>query len=189
MNPTPRSLLLILLAGSALLAGCQTFSRSVDDPTAGMNGGFEVVRDGLPVNWLLYTPDVIPDGDYDLIIDHDRPHSGENSLRFEVRACRPTGGWHSPGFSQQFEAEPGETYTIGFWVRNRSAIFIARVGGVSAFDGEYELIVRTDEEFADWKYFEHEYTMPDEFDELRFEFNVLSPGTVWVDDIAISGID
>ena len=61
---------------------------------------------------------------------------------------RPTGGWHSPGFSQQFEAEPGGTYTIGFWVRNHSATFIARIGGVSAFDGEYELIVRTDEEFA-----------------------------------------
>jgi hypothetical protein len=161
----------------------------VDDPNAGINGSFEVVRDGLPVNWLLYTPDVIPDGDYDLIIDHDRPHSGDNSLRFEVRACRPTGGWHSPGFSQQFEAEPGGTYTIGFWVRNHSATFIARIGGVSAFDGEYELIARTDEEFTDWEYFEHEYTMPGKFDELRFEFNVLSAGTVWIDDIVISGIE
>lgn len=31
-------------------------SQSVTDETAGLNGGFEHVKEGLPVNWLCYPP-------------------------------------------------------------------------------------------------------------------------------------
>ena len=58
-------------------------------------------------------------------------------------------------------------------------------GGVSAFEGEYETIVEASDAIADWRYYERSYTLPAEFDRLRLEVNVLSPGTFWIDDITI----
>ncbi len=44
----------------------------------------------------------------------------------------PTGGWHSPGLSQEYKAIPGETYMVSFWVKNDGSEFVVRIGGVSA---------------------------------------------------------
>lgn len=171
-----------------VLGACTTMSRCEYDPTVGMNGGFEVSRSGLPVNWLIYAPDTIPSGDYELILDDQEYHSGSKALKFVVRQCSSTGGWHSPGFCNEFEASPGATYAISFWVKSDGAVLTARVGGVSAFDGEYETIVRTAAKLETWTLYQHDYAMPERFDTLRFEFNVLGPGTVWIDDVEISGI-
>jgi hypothetical protein len=54
------------LAG-ALLAAC-TQSEYREDAGAGLNGSFETVRDGLPVNWYFYTADTAG-GDFDIAID------------------------------------------------------------------------------------------------------------------------
>ncbi len=173
------------LAGSLVL-GCDRLSESVSDESAGMNGGFEITRNGLPVNWLVYTPATIPSGDYDLVIDTVDYREGKQSLKFVVRECSPTGGWHSPGFSQEFEAEAGTTYRVGVWVKNQGSRFRAKVGGVSAFEGEYATIVESSDSLPDWRHYEHSFVMPEEFDRLRLEVNVLSPGTFWIDDIRIS---
>ena len=67
-------------------------SEHVKDEFVGMNGGFEHVRSGLPINWLVYSPSTIPTGDYELIIDRDDFKEGQQSLRFLVHECSPTGG-------------------------------------------------------------------------------------------------
>lgn len=178
---------LAVIAGS-LLCGCSKFSESVRDESAGMNGGFEITKSGLPVNWLVYTPKTIPTGDYDLIIDTAEYRGGKQSLKFVVRQCSPDGGWHSPGFSQEYAATPGTSYAVGFWVKNDGAEFLAKIGGVAATQGRYETIVRSSETIATWKHYEHEYTMPQGFNRIRFELNILRPGTFWIDDVTISGI-
>jgi len=179
----------ILIAIAAMTSsGCTKMSESILDKAVGMNGGFEVVERGLPVNWLVYTPATIPTGEYDLIIDTVEYQSGKQSLKFAVRECSSVGGWHSPGFAKEYKATPGVTYTIGIWVKNDAAEFVATIGGVSAFEGESETIVRSGETIATWKHFEHEYTMPQEFDRLRFEINVVRPGTFWIDEVTISRI-
>jgi hypothetical protein len=71
-------------------------------------------------------------------------------------------------------------------VKNDGSRFRAKVGGVSAFKGEYETIVEAGDFIPEWRYYEHLYAMPEEFDRLRLEVNVLSPGTFWVDGITIS---
>lgn len=172
-----------------LCFGCTNMSELIEDESAGLNGGFEVTESGIPVNWLVYTPSTIPSGDYDLIIDVEDPRSGSQSLKFVVRECSSGGGWHSPGFSRQFDATPGATYKVGLWVENDGAEFQARVGGVSATEGEYEIIVRSRETIAEWRHYEYEYAMPAEYDQLRFELNVLRPGTFRVDDVTIEGLD
>jgi hypothetical protein len=169
------------------LFGCQPMSEFRGDDEVGLNGSFEVVRDGLPVNWRVYTPSTIPTADYDLIIDTIDYRSGKQSLKFIVRECTAEGGWRSPGISQQFEAETGETYTVGFWVKNRGAAFQVRIGGVDAKTGDY-VTLYSGAETDSWQYFEREYTLADEHDQIRVEFNVLRPGIVWIDEVTIGGI-
>ena len=190
MNKSVR--ILVLGTASVTLAAvsaCADMSELIEDSSAGLNGGFEVVESGLPVNWLVYTPTTIPTGDYDLVIDTEEQHSGDQSLKFVVRECSSDGGWHSPGFSRQFEATPGATYTVAFWARNDGAEFHARIGGVSAKEGEYETIVRSTESLGEWTRFEHVYTLSADYDQLRFELSILQPGTFWIDDVTISGLE
>lgn len=178
----------LAVISAILLSGQNGKSEFVLDNSAGMNGGFEIIRSGLPVNWLVYTPKTIPTGDYDLIIDTLDYQAGKRSLKFVVRECSPVGGWHSPGLSKEHQATPGTTYTVGFWVKNDGAQFRVRIGGISATEGRYETIVQSADTIATWRYYEHKYRMPPEFDKIRFQLNVLRPGTFWIDEVTISGI-
>jgi carbohydrate binding protein with CBM4/9 domain len=178
---------LVAIAGG-LVCGCNRTSESVLDESAGMNGGFEITRSGLPVNWVVYTPKTLPTGDYDLIIDTAEYKAGKQSLKFVVRQCSADGGWHSPGFSKEYAATPGTRHTVGFWVKNDGAEFLAKIGGVTDTEGRYETIVRSRETIVTWKHYEHDYTMPQGFNKIRFELNILRPGTFWIDEVTISGI-
>jgi hypothetical protein len=174
----------LFLAGHAV--ACTKFSEIVRDETAGVNGSFEVVRSGLPVNWYVYTPRTIPTGDYDLVIDTVEVKDGRQSLKFVVRDVAPDGGRLSPGFSQEFDAPAGSTWTIAFWVRNASSDFIAKVGGVSGSESEMKTMAWSDAPFISWKRFEYEYTVPQRFNRIRFELNVVRAGVFWVDDFTIT---
>ena len=175
------------------LGACRTSfgaqrSESVVDELAGLNGGFEVVQSGLPVNWLVYTPKTIPTGDYSLVVDTTEFKDGKQSLKFDVRSCSPDGGWHSPGLSKEIDVTPGTTYRIGFWIKNDRAEFVVKVGGVSAKKGEYETIVKSRDTSATWRYYEHNYVIPRNANRLRFEMNVTQPGTFWIDAITMEPV-
>ena len=186
------TVLIIITIAVVLPHGCgMKMSEVVRDNTAGINGSFEVVKSGLPVNWLIYSPATIPSGDYDLVIDTTEYKDGKQSLKFLVRNCSATGGWYSPGICNEYEAVPGETYNISFWIMNDGCEFFIRIGGVSAFDGQYETIVKSKETIGTWKRLEYSYTMPVDrkFSRIRFEMNILKPGSFWIDDIKIEGLN
>ena len=92
-------------------------SENIPDKNASKNGSFEITRSGLPVNWIIYTPKTIPKGDHDLIIDTSEFKDGRQSMKFLVRDFSLDGGWHSPGFCMQYEAKPGEIYSVSFWIK------------------------------------------------------------------------
>jgi hypothetical protein len=173
-----------------LLSGCKKMSEIIHDETAGMNGSFEYTKSGLPVNWLIYTPKTIPTGDYDLIIDDTEYKDGKQSLKFLVRECSPVGGWFSPGLSQENEAIPDKLYKISFWIKNDGCEFLIKIGGVSAFEGQHEIIIKSKEAIETWKLIKYNYKMPSEkkFESIRFEMNILYPGSFWIDDIKIEEI-
>ena len=54
------SLLLSLL----VVIGCNQMSEIEIDTSAELNGGFEISKNGLPVNWLMYTQNTVPDGKF-----------------------------------------------------------------------------------------------------------------------------
>ena len=154
-----------------------------------MNGSFEVLESGLPVNWSIYTPKTIPTGDYDLVIDTSEFKEGNQSLKFVVRECSSRGGWHSPGLFQEYKATPGEAYRVSFWVQNDGSEFVIGIEGVSAQSGQGEYTIVKSKETTDaWQQYEHIYTLAEKMNALHFELNILQPGAFWIDDIKIESV-
>jgi len=182
-----RKSILIFALVVICLCGCTKMSEFVQDDAIGMNGSFEIVQSGIPVNWLLYTPKVVPKGDFDVIVDTTEFKDGMQSLKFEVRYCVPSRGWHAPGLACEYKAIAGEKYYISFWIKNQGSTFVADIGGVSAKTGEFQNIITTSQSTEGWKKIEYQYTMPlhKNNKRLRFELNIIKPGTFWIDDIVI----
>ena len=154
----------------------------------GINGGFEYTRSGLPINWIVYSPGTIPSGRYELLLDRADFREGKQSLRFLVDACSPTGGWHSPGITQQYPAEPGTTYAIRFWVKNEGCDWAVSVGGVTATTGAYEVLAGAEVPQGSWQRVEQRYTLAPQYEQLRFELSITSPGSLWIDDVRIEAV-
>jgi hypothetical protein len=180
---------LIALPQVVLINGCDLIlnpmSEIVSDNSAGMNGSFEVVKSGLPVNWLFYTPKTVPEADFEIVTDTTEFEDGKQSLKFIVRECIAAGGWHSPGFCNEFPAKSGEKYRISFWIKNSGSSFVIRVGGIGASEGQYKTIVKSDETIDKWQLYEYKYTIPEKMYAIRFELNILKPGIFWIDDLVI----
>jgi hypothetical protein len=181
----PPALLAAAVCGGLVAAACAQMSEKIQDDTAGWNGGFEQDRDGLPVNWLVYTPRTVPESDFDIVLDTLEYQEGSQSLRFDVRGCKDIGGRYSPGIAQERPAQASGTYRISFWMRSDGADLKARVGGISGFAGQYETLADSEGGTNGWILVEQDYSMPLKYDRIRFEFSVLSPGHAWIDDLRI----
>ena len=39
-----------------------------------------------------------------------------------------------------------------------------------------------------WRQFEYVYTVPETYNNIRFELDILKPGTLWIDDVRIEKV-
>ena len=180
------SMCIPLLVLSIATSGCfNKMSEQIEDSNTGMNGSFEVEENGYPVNWLLYAPTTVPDSDFDLLLDTSTAKDGNQSLRFTVRTCQDIGGWRSPGLATEVPATSPGRYQLTFWIKNHGSRIAATIGGVSAFEGDMESVIESNASYDDWMMVSHEYTISPPFEKIRFEFNILEPGTVLIDDVRI----
>lgn len=178
----------LILGISLLAAGCRQFSEKETDPSAGLNGSFEISKNDLPVNWLMYTPNTVADSDFEISLDKSVFTEGSQSLRFDVKSCSATGGRYSPGFTNEF-VDIGKfngegTYKLSFWIKNDGTKYRVKAGGVSSLVGDMKILVESDTQLDEWKLYEYTIDVPKER-HLRIELNVLVPGTLWIDDIQI----
>ena len=175
---------LLTLCTLLILGSCNQMSEQIKDETAGMNGGFEVVKNGIPVNWLMYTPNTVKDADFKIVLDNEVYKEGKQSLRFDVVMCSSIGGRFSPGFTNEFFESGEGSYKLSFWVKNEGSTFKIAAGAVSAKKGNMTTLIEEIEQISDWKHLEYQIDIPKD-NWLRLELNVLQPGTFWVDDIQI----
>ncbi|HAQ18650.1 MAG TPA: hypothetical protein DCR40_05360 [Prolixibacteraceae bacterium] len=181
-------ILTLVIMVTVFLNSCDQMSESIIDKSIGTNGSFEHAKNGLPVNWFLYTPKTVQTGSFDIITDTTEFKDGKQSLKFLVRECSAMGGRLSPGFFQEFhETKPGETYKVSFWIKNRGSEFIVKIYGVSDMKGEDGHVLKSKETFDTWRLFEYLYTIPPKV-WIRFEMNILQPGSFWIDDIKIERV-
>jgi len=172
----------------AFCAGCTQMSEQVEDPGAGPNGGFEITRSGLPVNWRVYSPRTIPEGSYELVLDRDDFREGAQSLCFRVKECSPTGGWHSPGITQELAADADTTYLVRFWIKSDGCDWTVSYGGVRAKTGVLETVDASEVEPGAWRLVERRVPVPAGHERLRFELSITSPGNLWIDDVRLEPV-
>ena len=170
------------------LTGCMQMSEMETDKEAGLNGGFEVTKNGLPVNWLMYTPNTVPNSDFKITFDKNNFKEGKQSLMFDVKNCSSTGGKLSPGFTNEFK-ESGQfegegNYELSFWIKNDGSKYRINSGGVSPMKGNMKKLIESDQSLKEWKYLKYEINVPKNR-YLRMELNILQPGIFWIDDIQI----
>jgi hypothetical protein len=187
---TPFFLWGFLLLGALTLdtsCGAQ-MSEYTKETSAGINGGFETARNNLPVNWYLYTSRTVKNGNFTLGLETQDVAEGKQSLVFTVKECSDKVGRFSPGFFNEFDVISGGTYRIRFKVKNEGATVAVSIKAVSATKGgeaKQELIANTK---GIWQEVSYEYKVPDNFARIRFELNILSAGTVKVDDFSIVSV-
>jgi hypothetical protein len=163
-------------------------SESYTDKSAGFNGSFDFIKEGLPVNWLAYTPKTTRDAKFVMSVDTHDVAEGKHAMKWKVEHCSATGGWMSPGLAKEFLCTPGTTYLIEFWIKNTGASFRFKTDAVSSkynFKGpEFNSNERTDV----WKKVTQKITVPANFSRLRIEFSILGSGTVWLDNVSVKKV-
>ncbi|MEZ4722228.1 MAG: hypothetical protein R2813_10175 [Flavobacteriales bacterium] len=165
-----------------MAAGCSPMSQSVMDTNIGFNGSFEDASNGLPVNWIVYTPQTVPEGKFKVSLDSNVAADGSQSILFEVDECSDKGGRLSPGLSTEIKAEPNQPYKFSFLLKNEGTTVEVRAGGISNTFGEVRPVLLASQKMSEWRQFEFEIN-PGSFEKLRFEFSVLAPGNLWIDNV------
>lgn len=178
-----RCILILLLP---LLTGCFNPVMVEHDSSAGFNGSFEKIKHGLPLNWYFYTPEEYGKS-YKLIYDTVHVKEGKQSLKFEIQKTDTliiNKELMAPGMFGSIDAEIEKKYKVSFWIKNQGSEFNIAVGN-QFFMHFSENILKTNENFTDWTYFEYEYTIPESNPSIYFGLNFLSPGTFWIDDVRL----
>lgn len=164
-------------------------SESIEDKTIGLNGGFEHVKNTLPINWLVYTSKTVKKGEFEIMYDTSDFKEGKQSLKFDVKSCSDKGAWHSPGIAQEISVNPKEEYLISFWVKNKGPHFQVNITGVTATEKADGPKLDSSEDINDWQKFEYKYKIPENMKRIRIEVSVLKPGQFWIDDVKIEKIN
>jgi len=181
--------LVLVLSFSAVAFSFRKMSESIRKPSVDMNGGFEHTKSDLPVNWIVYSPSSIPTGKYDLMFDTDDFKEGKQSLKFLVHKCSDKGGRYSPGITQEYPAQPVESYLVSYWIKNDGCRYAVIAGGVDAKTSHYETIDSSSGRTQAWRFVKHKIRLPRKYKRVRFELSIRSPGTLWIDDVKIEQID
>ncbi len=178
----------LVLFIATVTSGCDNLSEIVEDDKAGLNGSFEVAQNGLPVNWHMYTPNTVPNADFQIILDKETYKEGKQSLQFIVKRSDLRGGWKTPGFTNEFtnvgKFKGENRYKLSFWIKNNGAEFSISAGGVSSKSGNMITLLKTNERFEDWKQFEYEINVSKD-NWLRMQLSVFKPGVFWIDDVRV----
>lgn len=163
-------------------------SESYHNPKVGFNGGFEVIQNNLPVNWLVYTQHTTKEGQFSIQSDSSVYFAGKKSLRLDIEKCSDKGGRFSPGIAQELKVNAGETYEIKARIRNQDTKFTLHASAVNAFHHGPIVDLVSLSSGNEWIEYRTSIQIPEKMESLRLELNVLSPGNLWIDDVQINRI-
>lgn len=163
----------------------------ISDPEAGLNGGFELSQNQLPVNWIFYTPEMIENSDFEISLDTNHYKHGSQSLRFDVLAIGDSSK-QFPGFTNEF-SEVGKfkgknKYKVSMWIKSEDAAYKIQGGSVTAMGGGLRVLTSRDSETRDWEKLEYEMYIPGG-GWLRLELAILSAGSLWIDHVQITAME
>lgn len=169
-----------------LLSSCVQMTQKVSMPLNDINGSFEIIKEGIPVNWLFYQPKLA--NSYKLTLDTVDYAHGTQSLRFDVTAVDSTRLIPYPGFTNEF-TEVGKFhgegwYEVSLWIKSSGASYKLKAGDVSAKQGNMNNFVASTKAHR-WEHITRNIHI-DNDRWLRMDLRITSPGSVWIDDIRIT---
>ncbi len=170
--------------------GCTPMSIREKSESAGFNGSFEIEKSGLPVNWYIYYPP-IKNGDAEISLDPMDAVEGSQSLKFIVHRADSRGGWTTAGLFQVRPAKAKTSYKVSFWLKNQGckiSLLIRSEKPKKAPPANRRVLGAQDTGTNTWRQFEYVYTVPNTYDNIRFELNIVQPGTLWIDDVRIEEV-
>ena len=172
-----------------VLNGCEQFSIIEKSSSAGFNGSFEIEKSQLPVNWRLHYPP-IKNGDAKISLDTTDAVEGNQSLKFMVhRVDGP--GWRSAGLFQARPARENRSYKVSFWLKNQGSkvsVLIRSNKPKTSPPASRKVLGEQETGVNTWRRFEYVYTIPETYDNIRLDLNIVQPGTVWIDDVRIEEV-
>lgn len=173
-----------------MFTGCmKQMSESVIDTNAGVNGGFEITQNEMPVNWQFYTQKTTGKGNFVIGLDKKNFKEGKQSLKFSVADCSSEGGRFSPGLAQEIPAKEGDEFTVKFWVKNSECEFLVKINGINATESDNGINFKSGDNSDEWKQLKFKYTIPKEMNRLRIEINIIKPGNFWIDYFEIEKME
>ena len=73
-------------------------------------------------------------------------------------------------------------------MKNEGCDWAVSVGGVTATTGAYEVLAGAEVPQGSWQRVEQRYTLAPQYEQLRFELSITSPGSLWIDDVRIEAV-
>jgi hypothetical protein len=184
------------LVTAALLISCAAPSYIVRrQPNAGLNGSFEVVSTGYPVNWS-FSASPIQDGSMVVSLDGENVQDGSQSLKIEARSDSQAGEvfyqvWSKPSFSARTSVQAGKLHRIGFWLRSLGAeVHVRWVTTSEDYQQHYRHkdLVAGDLPEGEWVLIEDFVTIEDSEALLELIFVATRTGVFWCDGVQVEEV-
>jgi hypothetical protein len=84
---------------------------------------------------------------------------------------------------------PEHTYKTTFWIKNRGYKFLVRLECTKGYElGHVSKVLETSDTMDNWTKFEFLIPTYKKEIHIRFELNILGPGTLWIDDVRIEEV-
>jgi len=173
----------------AMLTSCASDTAAVLGEDAGLNGSFEIVEDGLPVNWAFF-PDPSNTESFDVSIDSERSLEGRHSIRMAVASDdsdRP------PGFrSRRVPVASGRTYTVSLSAWSDGPELAVRrivMDATKTSNRRSDLIVEARPSSVDWERYSESLTVAEGEAYVVLIAVVRGEGTIWIDDVRVTETD
>lgn len=170
-------------------------SRYMTRQFVGVNGGFEIEKDGIPVNWGVYTPEGTKSS-----LDTAEHVEGKQSLKIVVDGV----GERLPTLNHILDPVKTRPHKVSFWLKNQGCTIDVSIRGTVCHDlwapSEAEVrdlaahppIAKTlsNEETGagTWRQFEYIYDVPKTDGSIHFILSMKTPGTLWIDDVRIEEV-
>lgn len=177
-----------LLAAVAVLSGCMNVTHE-KDASAGINGGFEIARSGIPVNWIIER-NTSDEQDAEISIDTTDKVEGKQSLKFVVHRFGPPSEYRQWSVAQVLPAQSLRTYRVSFWLKNRGCRVkrVYRSLQAKASGPGVETLSEAEMGTDTWRQFEFTHTIPEGSSNIRFSLGIDQACTLWIDDVRIEEV-
>jgi hypothetical protein len=182
------SILTVFLIGATaiFLASCRGDQISDSDAAAVLNGSFENVEDGCPVNWAFF-PNPKSTDSLQVILDSENAVDGKHSLKLEIKQNDKT-----PGFrSHRIPVQSGKTYKLAMSVKTDGCTYkVNRIvqDALGKTNLRADIIFNTPKPSAEWQRHEETISIAEGEACVLLIFLIEGAGSLWCDDIQFEKI-